>query len=61
MGAQVQPVDPNRTGIGPAQSEDTFEGSGFTGAVGADQCEDLAYLNLETDRANRLTGTVPFA
>ena len=60
MRAEIQPVDLNRTLIGPAQSEDTLEGGCFTGAVRTQQSEDLSRPDFEADAANRGSNTVSF-
>ena len=49
VAARVEPEDGNRAAVGRAQAFDALHGGGLAGAVGADQAEDLARLDVEGD------------
>ena len=47
--ARVEAEDGNRAAVGRAQAFDALHGGGLAGAVGPDQAEDLARLDVEGD------------
>src|ERR1035441_4418799 len=60
MRTEVRTVDLNRTAIGLPQSKDTLQRGRFAGAVRAQESEDLACPDFETDAGDRLGHTVAF-
>ena len=42
--------------VGPREPEDHVDGRGLAGAVGAEEGDDLALLELEVDAAHGLDG-----
>src|SRR4051794_11984521 len=55
----VEPQDADRPGVGPPEAGDRFDGRGLAGAVGAEDPEDLAFLDGERDLVYDGPGVVP--
>ena len=60
MLARVDAADFDRARVGLAQTDDALERCRLAGAIGTDQAEDLAILDVEADAARRFDAVVPF-
>jgi hypothetical protein len=57
---RVEAANAHSAAVGIAQAFEDFDGSGFAGAIGAEQAKDFAFVNAEADAAHGLHVAVMF-